>query len=712
MKKIYKIEGLDCINCANQLEKKLKKAKIVNNLSIDYLSETISIENEIINDVILNKLQDIIIEYEPDVNIIYDNNTQAKIKSKHNTHKHHKHEHCNCEEHHSCSCDKEHISNNETKSYSYELVIGIITFLLALICYKYTLISITFSFVSYFIIGYDILLKFLKNLKKGQIFDENFLMTIATIGAIFIGEYTEACAVMLFYRVGEMLQDKAVKKSRKSIIDLIGVKKKTATIESKGNYKEIPLESISIGSEFIVKPGEIVPIDGVIIDGTSNVDLSSLTGESNLIEKTIGDEILSGSINNSSILKIKAKRLYKDSTISKILDIVENSSNRKAKQEKFITKFARIYTPVVCIIALLLFAIPTYFLGFNSEYLYKALSFLVVSCPCALVISIPLSFFSGIGACSRKGILVKGSNFLDEVTCIDYFIFDKTGTLTNGNFKVTNFEILLESSNIESIIYSLEKNSTHPIAKSIVEEFKGNKVLKVNNYKEIPGKGIKGDIDNITYYIGNSSLLKDIESLSEIEFIDENVIYLSNDKEILAKISISDGIKEDSFKLMNYLKEKNVYMLTGDNEENASYVASKLDIKSFKSSLLPIDKVEFIKDLDKDCLFIGDGINDAPVLKSSNIGISMGSTGSDAAIEVSDVVFVEDDIYKLKDFIEIGKFTKKIVKQNIFLAIFFKILVLGFISFGISTMWMAIFADVGISLLCILNSFRILLKKY
>lgn len=574
---------------------------------------------------------------------------------------------------------------------------------------------------SYLIIGYDVLKESFENILDGKIFDENFLMSIATIGALIIGSFDEAIAVMVLYQIGEMFQDYAVDKSKKSIIDLMNIKADYANIIVNDEIKKVSPDIIKTNDIIVINPGEKVPLDGVVVDGTSMIDTSSLTGESKPKRLSINDEILSGSINLDSVLKVKVLKEFKESTVSKILDLVENSSSKKSNSENFITKFAKIYTPVVVLIAFFIAIVPYFF--FSENYIYKALSFLVISCPCALVISIPLSFFAGIGAASKKGVLIKGSNYLEKLSKSEILVCDKTGTLTEGIFKVQKINAINIKEN-ELIKYAAlaEANSNHPIALSIKNYFgKKIKLDKVEKVKEISGQGIKAFIDGKNILIGNDKLMKSNKiKYSDIDDIG-TICHIAIDNKYSGYIIISDTIKKDSFDAIKNLKElgiKKVIMLTGDKKEIAIDVSNKLNIDECFYELLPNEKVEFVskfmkeKNVDKTLIFVGDGINDAPVLAMSDIGISMGGIGSDAAIEASDVVLMNDKLSKISDAISISKKTMKIVKQNIIFSIGIKLLFLLLSIMGKTTMWFAVFADVGVSFIAILNALRILLIKY
>lgn len=598
------------------------------------------------------------------------------------------------------------------------------TFLLIIAFLIKSKLSIIFFLLSYIIVGYKIIYKAFRNIIRGKVFDENFLMTIATLGAFFINEIPEAVTVMLFYQIGEFFQDYAVDKSRKSISSLMDIRPDYANvIKGKDTIKVNPSE-VKIGNIIVIKPGEKIPLDGVVESGSSSLNTSALTGESKLRKVDVGDEVLSGSINTNGILKVKVAKEFGESTVSKILELVENASNRKSESENFITKFARYYTPIVVIIAVLLSIIPP--LVFNQEFniwLYRALSFLVVSCPCALVVSIPLSFFSGIGACSKNGILVKGSNYLEAVSKSEIVVFDKTGTITEGEFKVREVHgVDITDKELLRLASYAEYYSNHPISMSIKKEY-GHKIdhKKISDIKEAPGMGVIALVDNKKIMIGNNKLLEENNIEYEKCDIIGTIIYIAVDNEYRGYIVINDKIKDDSIDALEKLKNlgiKKTVMLTGDKESISKSVFEKLNIDEYYSELLPQDKVNIIDKLkmekseDGVIVFAGDGINDAPVIVSADIGISMGGVGSDAAIEASDIVIMTDELSKISTVINISKRTMKIVRQNIIFALSVKIFVLLLISFGLLTMWSAVFADVGVSVLAILNAIRILKIKY
>ena len=578
---------------------------------------------------------------------------------------------------------------------------------------------------AYLIVGLEIIIKAIKNIFKGEVFDEHFLMAVATIGAFAIGEFPEAVAVMLFYQIGELFQDYAVDKSKESITNLMDIRPDVAVVKRNGKLETLKPETVKIGEEIVVKPGEKIPLDGTIIDGSSMLDTSALTGESVPRSAKIGEKVLSGCINQSGVLTIKVEKEFGESTVSKILDLVENASNKKSKSENFITKFAKIYTPTVVGIAILLAIIPPVLLkwGSFSEWLERALTFLVVSCPCALVISIPLGFFGGIGGASRKGVLIKGSNYLELLSKTDIFVFDKTGTLTEGVFEVQKINpVDISEEELLKIAAYAESYSNHPISASIKKAYQKeiNQEI-IEKTEEISGKGIISQIENKTVVIGNNKIMQE----KGIEYKKCNdigtILYVAINNKFEGSIVIADKIKEDAKQTIQGLKRNNVsktVMLTGDKKEIAEKVAKQIEIDEVYTDLLPDQKVEKVEELMKQktekgkLAFVGDGINDAPVLAISDIGIAMGGLGSDAAIEAADIVIMNDKPSKILEAIKISNKTMRIVKQNIIFAISVKILVLILGACGIATMWEAVFADVGVSFIAILNSLRALgIKK-
>ena len=612
------------------------------------------------------------------------------------------------------------------KKQGIKIIISFIFYILALVIkFPAEWLKLTVFIISYLIIGFEILKKAVRNIFRGKVIDENFLMAIATIGAFAIGEYSEAVAVMLFYQVGELFQDYAVDKSRKSIATLMDIRPDYANIENNGNIEKVDPDDVKIGQIIIVKSGEKVPLDGIVVEGTSNLDTMALTGESVPRKVKENDEVLSGCINKDGLLKLKVTKEFGESTVSKILDLVENASNKKSKSENFITKFAKYYTPIVVILAVILAIVPPLILkdsGTFTDWLYRALSFLVVSCPCALVISIPLSFFGGIGGASKLGILVKGSNYLEAISKAETVVFDKTGTLTEGVFEVQKIETKdISKDELLKIVAHAERYSTHPIAESIKKSYKDMiDDNLINDVQELSGRGIKAIIDGKNVLVGNEKMMS--ENQIEFEKCEDigTILYVAINNKYVGYILIADRIKEDSAKTIKELKAMNVkqtIMLTGDKKEVGEDVAKKIGIDKAYTELLPDGKVKQVEQLiqkkseNGKVIFAGDGINDAPVLAMADIGIAMGGVGSDAAIEAADIVIMTDEPSKIGKVIKLSKKTMRIVNENIVFAIFVKIAVLILTAFGLSTMWDAVFADVGVSIIAIINSLRMLNVK-
>ncbi len=712
------IEGLDCPNCAAKVERKINTLEGIKEATVDFLGKKIIIlTDEIFGDKISeNKLAELI---QAEVDKIEDGVKVLALKA-------------NTKE--NSNSQKE----EDTGKIKKKLLIGGILFLLGIFVPKSLLIpKFTIFLISYFIIGGNVLLSAFKNILNGQVFDENFLMAIATVGAFAIGEYPEGVAVMLFYQLGELFQGIAVNNSRKSIVSLMDIRPDYANIKVEKGIKKVSPEKIKVGEIIVVKPGEKVPLDGKIVKGASTFDTSALTGESLPREAKAGDDVLSGFINKNGLIEIQVAKVFSESTVSKILYLMENAGSKKSKTENFITKFARYYTPVVVITALIVAIFPPLLIqgATFSDWIYRALIFLVVSCPCALVISIPLGFFGGIGGASRHGILIKGTNYLEVLNNLESVVMDKTGTLTKGIFKVTevNAENNIKINDFQNnkteltkpllLKYAahIEKFSNHPIAQSIVAEYE-NSVSKVDenvvkDFEEISGFGIKVNINNHQFLAGNSKLM----NLGNITFDKkENLgtaIYLAADGKYIGNILISDEVKEDSARAIKGMKEngvKEIVMLTGDNEAIGKNIAEKLGIDKVFTELLPNEKVEKLEEIYKTksekgkVAFVGDGINDAPVLARADLGIAMGGAGSDAAIEAADVVIMNDEPSKIVTAIKIAKKTKEIVWQNITIAFAVKIVVMALGLFGDATMWEAVFADVGVALLAVLNATRVL----
>ncbi len=574
--------------------------------------------------------------------------------------------------------------------------------------------------IPYLIAGYDVVYDAIRNIRNGQIFDENFLMMIATFGAFAIGEYSEAVAVMLFFQTGELFQSYAVNKSRKSISDLMDICPEYANIEVDGRLMQTDPDDVQIGSVIVVKPGERIPLDGVVVEGESFIDTSALTGESVPRKAGVGDDVISGCVNGNGLIKVEVKKCFDDSTVSRILELVENASIKKAKVENFITRFAKYYTPFVTIAAVICAVVPPIILGGGfSEWIQRACIFLVISCPCALVISVPMGFFGGIGAASSIGVLVKGSNYLEAVSRISTIVFDKTGTLTKGEFSVS--EVMPASCNEDELIRFAaygEVYSNHPIAESIKLAYgKSINMNSVANAEEIAGHGVKVNVEGCSVLIGNEKLM----AAGGIDYIpcDKNgtVVYVAKDGTFAGTIVVADSVKEEAQTAISRMKKvgvKKFVMLTGDHENAAMAVSEELGLDEVHAKLLPADKVEKVESLlnrqgKNDVLaFVGDGINDAPVLMRADIGIAMGSMGSDAAIEAADIVIMDDDVSKIASLVSISRKTVAIVRQNIVFALGIKGLVLVLGAFGMANMWEAVFADVGVSVIAILNSMRAL----
>lgn len=611
------------------------------------------------------------------------------------------------------------------KKRGIKIIISLILFLTTMVIkFQNEWINNIIYIIAYIIVGFDIVKKAFRNIIRGKVFDENFLMTVATIGAFGMKEFPEAVAVMLFYQIGELFQSYAVDKSRKSISNLMNIRPDFANVERNNKIEKIDPDEVKIGETIIVKPGEKIPLDGYVIEGNTTLDTKALTGETLPKEITKGDEILSGCINLNAVIKIKVTKEYGESTVSKILDLVENASSKKSKSENFITKFAQYYTPIVVITAILLAIIPPLIIedATFSDWIYRALSFLVVSCPCALVISIPLSFFGGIGAASKMGILIKGSNYLEAISNTEIIVFDKTGTLTEGVFEVQKIEAIgISKKELIKIAAYAENYSNHPISLSVKaaynEKIDEKQIIKT---QELSGLGIVAKINEQDVLVGNEKLM----NKNNIEFTKCNdigtILYVAIDNKYVGYILIADKIKKDSQKAIQNLKKNNIketVMLTGDRKSIGENVAQKLGLDKVYTELLPAGKVEKVEELLKKksktgkLAFVGDGINDAPVLALADIGIAMGGLGSDAAIEAADVVLMTDEPSKIVNAIHLSKRTMKIVKENIIFAILIKVLVLILSAFGVSTMWEAVFADVGVSILAIINALRILKVK-
>ncbi len=592
----------------------------------------------------------------------------------------------------------------------YKIIASLAFFFIALAGENFSPLFTYLFLIAYVISGYDVLLKAIKNIFKGRVFDENFLMSIATVGAVLLSSFSEAAAVMIFYQVGEYFQDRAVRKSRSSIADLMDLKSEKATVLRNGRKVDVAPEEIDKGEIIEVKAGEKIALDGIVVKGESYLDTKALTGESVPVSVKTGDKVLSGSLNTSGVLEVEVSEVYKDSTVSRILDLVENSSEKKSRSEKFITKFSRYYTPAVVVAAILIAILPP-LMGFGtfSTWVYRAMLLLVVSCPCALVLSVPLSYFASIGAFARQGILVKGADSVQKLSKTTLIAFDKTGTLTKGEFEVQEVKNYTDV-DILPIAAAIEQSSNHPIAKAIARKAGDNR-LKAEDVKELAGMGIEGVIDNTLYKCGNRRLFPDAE------FVKGTVVYVGTDEKLLGYIVISDTLKPTTIRALDKMRKAGVQtlaMLTGDKKDTAEDIAKTLKLDVVKSELLPDDKItafESLMEEGKISVYAGDGINDAPTLTRADVGIAMGGVGSDAAIEAADCVIMSDDLEKIPASILIAKKTERIVKQNIAFALGVKFLVIILSILGITNMWLAIFADVGVSLLAVLNAMRCLSYK-
>lgn len=690
MEKKYELKGLDCANCAAKIEKNVREIKGVEQANVDFVQQKMTItagKKEF--EAVEEEAKTLIKKLEPDVSV-----TSFE--------------------------DKEEQHEHEGQRFDLIRIIVSGAFLGLLFLWQPAEPWRLIAFLAvYLLIGFDVVKRAVVNIFKGQVFNENFLMSIATIGAMFIGEYPEAVAVMLFYQVGEYFQHFAVNQSRRSIRELLAIRPEVAHVQTAEGIRDKRPEEVQIGQQVLIKPGERVPLDGVVIKGNSSVDTSALTGESVPKKAAVGEKILSGFINLNETLVMEVDKNYQESTISKLLELVENASSKKAPAENFITKFARYYTPIVVVLAVLLAVIPPLVIpGTNaSEWFYRALTFLVISCPCALVISVPLSFFGGIGGASKIGILVKGSNYLEILANTETVVFDKTGTLTKGDFTVQKLDTVIERSDFLQLAASAEQYSTHPIATSILNAYEGT-LLEAEKIEEISGEGIVAQLSGTEVMIGNKKLMTRFAVAIPESSETGTIVYAAADKKYIGFILIADTVKTDAKKAISELKKTGIRktaMLTGDAKEIAESIGNGLGIDTVYSQLLPADKVEklemLMKSSTKKTAFVGDGINDAPVLARADVGIAMGGLGSDAAIEAADVVIMNDEPSKIADAIRLARKTLKIVKQNIIFAIGVKVIVLAIGAFGFATMGDAVFADVGVTVLAVLNAMRCLRVK-
>ncbi|EMW5953554.1 cadmium-translocating P-type ATPase [Enterococcus faecium] len=690
--KSYRLEGLDCANCAMKIEKGVQKINGVKEATVNFTSGKLTIDAE--EDhlaTIEQETKKVVKELEPDVKVT--------------------------------EIDKEKVSehgNEKKRNTLFRILFSLAGIALLLLFDFNEPIRLIGYLLIYLLIGYDVVKKAVMNIVKGKIFDENFLMSVATIGAMLIGEYPEAVAVMLFYQIGEYFQGLAVSHSRKSIRELMAIRPETAHVQTAEGLMTVNPEDVLIGQFVLVKPGERVPLDGTIIEGESLVDTSALTGESVPKSVYVGETVLSGFINKNKPFLVQVEKSYENSTISKLLELVENASSKKAPAENFITKFARYYTPVVVGLAVLLAVLPPLVVSRAafSEWIYRALTFLVISCPCALVISVPLSFFGGIGGASKIGVLVKGSNYLELLAQTETVVFDKTGTLTKGDFSIQTIDPTgIDPKKFMQYVASAEQFSTHPIAQSVLEGYAGP-LLPTANIQEFAGEGILAEVDGKQVLVGNHKLMERFEisfpSSQEIG----TLLYLAIDQSYSGYLVIADTLKEDAVDALVQLKQagvKNTVMLTGDSKKIADHIGKQVGVDKIYSELLPEDKVQRLEEIlqsnNKKTAFVGDGINDAPVLARADVGIAMGGLGSDAAIEAADVVIMNDQPWKIAEAIHLAKKTLKIVKQNIVFAIGIKILVLSLGAFGFASMGDAVFADVGVTVLAVLNAMRSLHVK-
>lgn len=692
MKQKILLQGLNCPNCAARIEADVKKLPGVRDVQLNLMQQTLTLNAEETD--LLRKIEKIVHTYEPDVRVLAGET----------------HDHTN--------------DHPESKGMLIRMGVGAAVFAAALLLGSISsALRLVLLVAAYIILGADVVLSAVRNILKGHVFDENFLMSLSSIGAFFIGEHPEAVAVMLFYQVGEYCQNLAVQRSRKSISDLMDIRPDCATVRRNGKLLEVSPETVGVGEFIVVRPGEKIPLDGTVVEGSSMLDTRALTGESVPRKVSVFDPVLSGCINESGVLIIRVTKAYNDSTVAKIIDLVENAASRKAPTENFITKFARYYTPVVVIVAALLGILPPLLFGGSwTDWIHRAFVFLVVSCPCALVLSVPLTFFGGVGAASRHGVLVKGSNYLEALNNVGTVVFDKTGTLTKGVFRVTSI-FPAEGVSREEVLENAAKAeyfSTHPIAKSIMEAYGKNMAgVQITGYRELSGRGICAVADGKTVLTGNPKLLQEENIPYEICEAVGTKVYVAADGRYLGCIVIADEVKADSKTAVAALKKLGVektVMLTGDEEAIGKAVARELGLDEYHAKLLPQDKVQILEQIDRrkrsgsKLVFVGDGINDAPVLARADIGIAMGGLGSDAAIEAADVVLMTDEPSKLVEAIGVAKETRKIVVQNIAFALGIKgiFLVLG--AFGLVGMWLAVFGDVGVALLAVLNAMRILKK--
>ena len=737
---IYILEGLHCANCASKIQDKLNKQDYIKEAELNFMLKKLTIhlkeEKNYTENELIPLLQKIVDSIEFGVKVI-SRNTMSEQDSmiiedesactchahgdehEHCHTDHHEHQHCNTHNRrHVKGVHRAHTDINDTGKQFYinkefiSMLSGFILFGVGFIVNQ----DIIFM-ISYLLLGYDVIYKAFKNITRGQVLDENFLMTIATIAAFAIGEYPEAVAVMAFYKIGEYFQERAVNHSQKQIEEAMDIRPDFARIIIQGKTKSISPKDVKVGNILEIRVGEKIPLDGEVIEGSSMLDTAMLTGESLPTRVEKGDKVLSGSINKESVIKVKVTTRFEESTVTKILELIKNASSKKAKSEKFITKFARVYTPVVVAIAVATAIIPSIITGNWEHYIYLSILFLVISCPCALVVSIPLGFFAGIGSAARMGVLIKGGNYLESLNEINTVVLDKTGTITKGEFGVAS---IIQTNDISKqelleIAARLEVKSNHQIAQSIVREYGSTEPVQ-GKYSEYSGEGVVVEEENTIWLAGNDKLMQrynieyqETKEIGSIVHIAKNSIYLGT-------IVVTDKIKDSSKQAISDLKSsgiKRVIMLTGDKKDNADKVGAEVGIEEIYAELLPQDKVSKLEQILKEskAVFVGDGINDAPVLARADIGVAMGGAGSDAAIEAADIVLMTDDLMSLSRARHIAKETRRVVTENIIFALGTKVLVMVLGMLGMANMWLAIFADVGVSLIAILNSIRILRKK-
>jgi len=707
---LWSLENLGCANCAAKIERKVGELDGVVYASVDFVSTTMKfvLEKDNKDNLIIPKIKDIVHSIEPDIRIVEsvssgENRTAMPLPAE--------------------NSDEEGAMINRVKKIAYP--IGAILFVLGLVLKRTDGIGFAIYLTSYLIFGADILVKAVRKIGKGQIFDENFLMSAATIGAFAIGEYSEGVAVMIFYKIGEFFQDMAIDHSRKSIKSLMDIKPDYANLQTNGGIRKVAPEDVHPGDFIVIKPGEKIPVDGIVSEGKSVLDTSAITGESMPRNVEPGSEVFSGSINKNGMFVVQVTKEYADSTVYKILDLVQNAASKKAATENFITKFARIYSPVVVFLALALAILPPLLItgAVWSEWIGRALVFLVISCPCALVISIPLGFFGGIGGASKHGILFKGSNYLEALNSTGTIVFDKTGTLTKGVFEIA--EVMSKKNDPEQLLRDAahaEVYSNHPIAEAIRKAYgKTIDIKEVKDSEEFAGEGSKVLFEGKEILAGNEGLMKKYGISYDVPDRTGTVVHVAAGREYLGHIVISDTVKEDAARAITELRSlgiKKLVMLTGDNRETGEKIGRELGLDDVRSGLLPHQKVEAFESLiaqskaGSKTVFVGDGMNDAPVLRRADVGIAMGGLGSDAAIEAADVVIMTDEPSKVATALRISAYTRKIVKENIVFALGVKVIILILAVFGLANMWWAVFADVGVAILAILNAMRVLYRKF